>query len=295
MSRRRVEGTPPNVAPDGRSDAPEILTGDRLVEDWRALCRWDPALPPESEPPHAEALVAAFEEALRRPQPLGWGEDAAMEPAVAAFAHASPDPEAAVAQLVCLRTAFDRMVLLLPAADEAELRRRADMIIDQAILTCVRRGVARLRDQALVDELTELGNRRALDRDLPVELSRGARHGRRVAVVAIDLDGLKQVNDTDGHDAGDRVLRGLADAARAALREQDRAYRIGGDEFLLLLPETDQPGAEAAVERMRSAGAPPFTAGFCVVDGDARPAQVVADADADLMARKRARGSTRTD
>lgn len=276
---------------DGQFDAAEIHTGSRLVETWRALCRWDPALPPECEPPGAEEVVRAFETALRRPQPLAWGEDAAMGPAVASFSAASADPESAVAQLVCLRSAFHEVVLLADEAEEREVRRRADMIIDRAIVCCVRLGVERLRALALVDELTGLGNRRALDRDLPVELSRAARHGRVVAVVAIDLDGLKQLNDDLGHDAGDQALQALADGARAVLREQDRAYRIGGDEFLLVLPETSVEGAIAAVGRMRAAGAPSFTAGLRVTDGRARPALVLADADADLVERKRSRRS----
>lgn len=274
---------------DGQFELAEVHTGTRLVEAWRDLCRWDPALPPESEPPLAADLVRAFEEALRRPQPLAWGEDTAMASVVEGFAGASPDPETAVAQLVCLRTAFHQVVLLMDADAERELRRRADMVIDRAIVRCVRLGVARLRDLALVDELTGLGNRRALDRDLPVELSRAARHARLVAVVGIDLDGLKALNDGEGHDAGDRALQGLADAARAVLREQDRAYRIGGDEFVLVLPETDLDGAAAAADRMRAEGAPAFTAGYRVTDGSDRPALVLADADADLVARKRSR------
>ena len=99
------------------------------------------------------------------------------------------------------------------------------------------------------DPLTELYNHREFHEAIGRELERCRRHGGGLAVVLFDLDGFKQVNDTRGHAAGDRVLRGVADALAASARESDLAFRVGGDEFALLLPDTGGRDAIAAAER----------------------------------------------
>jgi diguanylate cyclase (GGDEF)-like protein len=99
------------------------------------------------------------------------------------------------------------------------------------------------------DALTGLPNRRAFEERLPVELARAARSGHPVALVLLDLDGFKGVNDRLGHPAGDEVLRAVArilDDARTA----DDCFRIGGDEFALLMPETEAIYARTAAERI---------------------------------------------
>jgi hypothetical protein len=88
-----------------------------------------------------------------------------------------------------------------------------------------------LRRSALRDSLTGLSNRRGLDERIGYEIARHGRERRRFAVVAIDLDGFKLVNDRFGHGAGDDVLRDVADALSAEVREQDTVARLGGDEF----------------------------------------------------------------
>jgi diguanylate cyclase (GGDEF)-like protein len=107
------------------------------------------------------------------------------------------------------------------------------------------------------DALTGLPNRRAFEERLPTELARAARSGRPLALVLLDLDGFKGVNDRLGHPAGDEVLRDVArilDASRTA----DDCFRIGGDEFVILMPETEAIHARTAAERVadqiRSAG-----------------------------------------
>lgn len=107
-----------------------------------------------------------------------------------------------------------------------------------------------LEQAALTDPLTGLANRRALGRDLTGELSRAARHGQPVSVVSLDLDGLKLVNDAYGHASGDLLISTFADLLRACLRREDRMYRVGGDEFVLLLPHV--PGSELAVDAIRA-------------------------------------------
>ena len=97
---------------------------------------------------------------------------------------------------------------------------------------------------AQTDTLTQLLNRSTLAPQLST-------HTGRSAVVLIDLDDFKTYNDRHGHHAGDELLIGFADALRASMRQQDMAFRIGGDEFLLLLVDADRAEAERVVEQLR--------------------------------------------
>lgn len=90
---------------------------------------------------------------------------------------------------------------------------------------------------AALDQLTGLYNRRSGEQRLAQEMSRAQRHGRPLTVLLMDLDGLKQVNDKFGHAAGDLVIKGFADRLQRAIRGSDLAVRLGGDEFMALLPE----------------------------------------------------------
>jgi diguanylate cyclase (GGDEF)-like protein len=104
---------------------------------------------------------------------------------------------------------------------------------------------------AVTDPLTGIYNRRHLIRRLESEFARSRRHMRCLSLIVVDLDGFKQVNDLHGHDAGDRVLMRVAERLRRSLREFDTVARYGGDEFVILLPETDSTQARAAAERIR--------------------------------------------
>jgi diguanylate cyclase (GGDEF)-like protein len=108
-----------------------------------------------------------------------------------------------------------------------------------------------LRYMANTDGLTGLANRRRFEERLGEEVERAHRYGRPLSLVLLDLDHFKTVNDTWGHPVGDRVLTGTADVLRSVLREMDVAGRVGGEELAVLLPETDQSGAEALAERLR--------------------------------------------
>jgi GGDEF domain-containing protein len=137
--------------------------------------------------------------------------------------------------------------------------------------------------------LTGCANRRAFERDLDRELARCARAELDLSVVAIDLDGLKAVNDTAGHAAGDRQLVLLVDTLRKALRSMDGIYRLGGDEFGLVLPDTSSDDATVLIARAVRLGAPPFgwgTASYSST-GYGAVAELLAVADADLYARRR--------
>lgn len=111
----------------------------------------------------------------------------------------------------------------------------------------------RLQEAALTDALTGFPNRRyAIDR-IQQEWTAAQRNGRPLSCMIIDLDGFKQINDSYGHDVGDMVLRQSADALRLALRGQDVICRTGGDEFLVICPDTDLNQAITCGERLRVA------------------------------------------
>lgn len=102
------------------------------------------------------------------------------------------------------------------------------------------------------DELTGLPNRREIHQRLRYEAVRAARHLRSFSVLIGDLDSFKAINDTHGHLAGDRVLREVSRTLRAALRKEDSIGRWGGEEFLVLLPETSLEGAAKVAENLRA-------------------------------------------
>lgn len=110
---------------------------------------------------------------------------------------------------------------------------------------------AQAAEQSLTDELTSLPNRRALDRQLVDESARSFRSGRPFALVMMDLDGFKSINDNFGHPIGDSVLQQVAAALRRAVRATDFVARYGGDEFVVILPDTDLDSAHLVAEKLR--------------------------------------------
>jgi diguanylate cyclase (GGDEF)-like protein len=121
---------------------------------------------------------------------------------------------------------------------------------------------ARLHEEtlgmAITDKLTGLRNRRLFDQHLNDETARSRRDGRPLALLLADIDHFKRVNDTYGHAAGDQVLQSVSRSVAAASRQADLAARFGGEEFAVLLPDTDAEGARLVAERIRSsvAGGP---------------------------------------
>ena len=113
----------------------------------------------------------------------------------------------------------------------------------QAVLLVMRIGpekVLRLEEESRVDFLTGLLNRRGFRERLIIEKSRSDRYGHRFLVVYLDLDGLKEINDTFGHNEGDKVLVSLAEKVKKNIRSTDFAGRLGGDEFAIVFSETEE-------------------------------------------------------
>jgi len=113
--------------------------------------------------------------------------------------------------------------------------------------------VARFADAAREDTVTGLRNRRGFDESFDLEIERARRAGRHLSLVLGDLDHFKEVNDRLGHPYGDEVLRRTAEMLHATNRRIDVAARVGGEEFAVLLPDSDERGAHVAAERMRRA------------------------------------------
>jgi diguanylate cyclase (GGDEF)-like protein len=158
------------------------------------------------------------------------------------------------------------------------------------------RQAAQLRHEALHDALTGLPNRRAFRARVVREIDAGA----GFALVLCDVDNLKVVNDKGGHDAGDKALQTLARALRTQLRRNDEAYRIGGDEFAVVLPQANRADAEQVMARLGGAlgsrvplGGDPIEASFgiAVFEPDDDPERVVARADQALYVAKRQRAA----
>jgi diguanylate cyclase (GGDEF)-like protein len=180
------------------------------------------------------------------------------------------------------------------------------LLLSLAVLVAVReqweRECNRLRQSALSDPLTGIDNRRSLLTRIEYEITRHARGQRTFALVMIDLDGFKQLNDRFGHLAGDDLLKDVATALRHTIRAQDTVARIGGDEFCVLAPETDGQGIarlEARVLRAVAsvtAGVDALRAsvGIATFPADGRtPETLLQSADQRMFGAKRALGSGR--
>jgi diguanylate cyclase (GGDEF)-like protein len=110
----------------------------------------------------------------------------------------------------------------------------------------------RLKERSAIDGLTGLCNHKRFKEIVKNEFDRSARYGKPVTLVMLDGDAFKTINDTHGHLAGDMVLQELADCLRQSVRGTDIVARYGGDEFAVLLPETDLKMAEIVVQRIES-------------------------------------------
>ena len=137
-----------------------------------------------------------------------------------------------------------------PADDEKRIARFAQLA---SVAVANAQARERLATQALTDPLTGLSNRRAFDERLAEETERALRHGRALALMLVDVDHFKAINDRFGHAAGDRVLVNLANDLHEVMRHGDLLARIGGDEMAMILADCPPEQAEEVARRMLAA------------------------------------------
>jgi len=153
-----------------------------------------------------------------------------------------------------------------------------------------------LRNLAMIDPLTGLYNRRFAEQRLAAEVARSERRGYPLTVLTLDLNNFKEINDTYGHPAGDQVLQEFATRLNKVIRGSDLAVRLGGDEFLVVLPECTLEQLELVLERLssfeldwQSQKIPvTFSAGWKDYEQGDRPEEMLAGADQALYTNKRA-------
>ncbi|MEE4239212.1 MAG: PleD family two-component system response regulator [Anderseniella sp.] len=147
--------------------------------------------------------------------------------------------------------------------DKLELKARVNTQIKRKRYTDrLRLNVTRSMELAVTDPLTGLYNRRHMDNQLAIHVSNAASRGKPVSLLALDVDFFKPINDTHGHDVGDRVLQELASRLKSQVRAIDLCCRMGGEEFVVILPETDlQVGFTVAERLRRTIASKPFNAG----------------------------------
>lgn len=175
------------------------------------------------------------------------------------------------------------------APDEGLIYSRSSDVTERRRLAAEREELLeQVEGLARHDALTGLPNRRVLDEQVPREMARARRGLRPLCVGIIDIDHFKAFNDSRGHLAGDRLLRECAEAWDLELRGSDTMVRFGGEEFLVLLPDTEPEDAARIVERLRAAmpGGQTCSAGVAVWDGVADIDGLVATADAALYQAK---------
>jgi two-component system cell cycle response regulator len=226
---------------------------ERYPEIQRALEQGEPVL-----------IEDVDESALYNDVRLDWAATGTMVPfrSVIALPFRLDGEQAGV---IFLRTLLDEPPLSRSDVEFADTVVRAAVaaIRRAQVIESTRADKARLEVLALTDPLTQTHNRRALMERLTEELERARRYSLQLSVLMVDLDHFKAVNDSYGHVVGDEVLRGVSKILQREARAVDVVARFGGEEFVLVLPETGEDGAVALAERIRTrvAETPPVPGG----------------------------------
>jgi diguanylate cyclase (GGDEF)-like protein len=252
-------------------------------------------------------LVDPQPERLRRGSPLAaQAREHARQREAYGFA-----PREIVTEFLILRRVLWRFVseraAELGLEDVLTCERRLNDTIDQLVTECVvayfDRATSELAHEARHDQLTGLLHHAAFVRALALELERAARYGHGLALVFLDLDRFKEINDTHGHQVGDQALRRFAGLLRESLRASDVAGRMGGDEFTAYLVEADEEGGARLIARLSDRvdelvaegelpAACTFSAGLATFPGEASDAEgLFRLADSRLYEAKRSRAA----
>jgi len=258
--RDLVAGSGPGGVPPGTA---------ALIKRWREKSEGGPDLPE----PEARRVVEAVLDDLRGTHPEN------LQIAGRLWGQSYRSVSEMVESLSQLRGAL--------ASSGVEDPLKMHRALDKVTAAASEELIARLERVSRTDALTGVGNRRAFDETIHATLSAASRQGHDVTVVVVDLDGLKRINDTAGHAAGDAALIAVVRAFYDALRDEDLIFRLGGDEFVILLPFTSVDVAGALMRRVAATDAPAFTWGAAGYPGDGSDAGALVDAaDRDLYRRR---------
>jgi len=233
----------------------------------------------------ARELVDPRPERVRRGSPLAaQAREHARQREAFGFAPREIVTEFLILRRILWRFVAERAAALGPddvLAAEQRLNATIDRLVAECVVAYFDRATSELAHQARHDQLTGLLHHQAFLRELELELERAARYGHGVALIFLDLDRFKALNDTLGHQEGDRALKRLARLLRESLRGSDLAGRMGGDEFAAYLVEADEEAGSRLLERLHDSvdeliaeGELPagsaFSAGLAHFPGEAR-------------------------
>jgi diguanylate cyclase (GGDEF)-like protein len=232
-----------------------------ILHDWRQACV-EAELTTERSWPQAEAAALVDELATSADSRLS-GEPArasdsqwvALTTAARLWARQMPALSLMNRQISSLRHVLSD--LQVDRATEAAL----STSLDEALVVAAEELSAQLEGAAMHDPLTGAGNRRSLGVLANAAIERASVSGDPVCVVVLDLDGLKRINDNNGHDAGDYAIVQLVAGLKAVTRESDQVFRTGGDEFAVLLPGSGSAAAVDLVKRLSDYQVPAFSWG----------------------------------
>jgi len=265
-------------------DAEAPVTTAMLLERWRAACASAPR--PVDPPQDADRLAGALLAAVA----AGADWTPSLEDTARRWAASGVAVEALVAQLAALR-----QVLRAGGRCRRSWAVAADSTVDRLMVAVTEAALDDATDRARTDPLTGIGNRRALLDAAPAVLAASLRASQPLAVVMVDVDGLKLRNDTGGHQAGDRALVRLAEAWQQVVRASDQVFRIGGDEFVAVLPQTGAADVADVVARVGAHDVPRFTWGSAVAPQDGTSLGQLLDVADQRLYAQRAGDTTRPD